>query len=139
MCKKYKKGEVSNGRVTGLEKYGVFLSFDDQYIGPVSYTHLDVYKRQQLVSMGIYNFTRNVDAIKFLIDNPNTYKDVAQYHQLNMNMMAPTETSSSSDDGSFGGTPTIVYEQRDLRIIGTVSYTHLDVYKRQLLVFLLIM
>ena len=36
----------------------------------------------QLVSMGIYNFTRNVDAIKFLIDNPNTYKDVAQYHQL---------------------------------------------------------
>lgn len=38
----------------------------------------------QLVSMGIYNFTRNIDAIKFLIDNPNTYKDVAQYHQLNM-------------------------------------------------------
>ena len=38
----------------------------------------------QLVSMGIYNFTRNIDAIQFLIDNPNTYKDVAQYHQLNM-------------------------------------------------------
>lgn len=37
----------------------------------------------QLVSMGIYNFTRNVDAIKFLIDNPNSYKDVASYHQLN--------------------------------------------------------
>ena len=25
-----------------------------------------------LVSMGIYNFTRNIDAIKFLIDNPNS-------------------------------------------------------------------
>ncbi len=37
----------------------------------------------QLVSMGIYNFTRNIDAVRFLIDNPNTYKDVAQYHQLN--------------------------------------------------------
>lgn len=37
----------------------------------------------QLVSMGIYNFTRSVDAVKFLIDNPNTYKDVASYHQLN--------------------------------------------------------
>lgn len=39
-----------------------------------------------LVSMGIYNFTRNVDAVKFLIENPNSYKDVAQYHQLNMVM-----------------------------------------------------
>ena len=38
----------------------------------------------QLVSMGIYNFTKNVDAITFLMDNPNTYKDVASFHQLNM-------------------------------------------------------
>ena len=37
-----------------------------------------------LVSMGIYNFTKNVDAIKFLMDNPNTYKDVASFHQLNI-------------------------------------------------------
>lgn len=36
----------------------------------------------QLVSMGIYNFTRKVDVIKFLIDNPNSYKDVANYQQL---------------------------------------------------------
>ena len=38
----------------------------------------------QLVSMGIYNFTKNLDAITFLMDNPNTYKDVASFHQLNM-------------------------------------------------------
>lgn len=37
----------------------------------------------KLVSMGIYNFTRNINAVKFLIDNPNSYKDVAQYHNLN--------------------------------------------------------
>lgn len=37
----------------------------------------------QLVSMGIYNFTRNIDAIPYLIKNPNIYKDVAQYHILN--------------------------------------------------------
>lgn len=36
----------------------------------------------ELVSMGIYNFTRNIDAISYLIDNPNTYKDVAQFHLL---------------------------------------------------------
>ena len=39
----------------------------------------------QLVSMGVYNFTRNINAVKFLIDNPNSYKDVAQYHNLNGN------------------------------------------------------
>lgn len=36
----------------------------------------------QLVSMGIYNFTREVDAVKFLIDSPNSYKDVARYQNL---------------------------------------------------------
>ena len=37
----------------------------------------------QLVSYGIYNFTRSVDAIPFLMDNPNSYKDVAAYQNLN--------------------------------------------------------
>ena len=36
----------------------------------------------QLVSMGIYNFTGDVNTIKYLIDNPNTYKDVANYHHI---------------------------------------------------------
>lgn len=36
----------------------------------------------QLVSMGIYNFATDVNVIKFLIDNPNTYKDVASYHNI---------------------------------------------------------
>ncbi len=35
-----------------------------------------------LISMGIYNFTMNVDGVKWLIDHPNSYRDVAQYHQL---------------------------------------------------------
>ncbi len=39
----------------------------------------------ELVSMGIYNFTRNIDAITYLIDNPNTYKDVAQFHMIGNN------------------------------------------------------
>ncbi len=37
----------------------------------------------QLVSMGIYNFTKKPDVVTFLIDNPNSYKDVASYQQLN--------------------------------------------------------
>lgn len=65
-----------------------------------------------LVSMGIYNFTRNIDAIKFLIDNPNTYKDVAQYHQLNsVNDVAPQTMS------------TVDYNRLGLRVIGIKNVT----------------
>lgn len=45
----------------------------------------------QLVSMGIYNFTKNIDAITFLMDNPNTYKDVARFHQLNGGVQEPNQ------------------------------------------------
>src|SRR5699024_6600400 len=37
----------------------------------------------QLVSMGIYNFATNVNDINYLINNPNSYKDVAKYHNIN--------------------------------------------------------
>ena len=42
-----------------------------------------------LVSMGIYNFTKSADNILFLIDNPNSYKDVASYQDLNMRPEEP--------------------------------------------------
>ena len=40
MCKKYQKGEVVEGCVTGIEKYGIFLSFDDDYIGLIHISEL---------------------------------------------------------------------------------------------------
>lgn len=65
-----------------------------------------------LVSMGIYNFTRNINAIKFLVDNPNSYKDVAQYHNLNGDDADPVEFDSFAGTGSGG-----------LRIIGFKNVT----------------
>ena len=41
----------------------------------------------QLISMGIYNFAKDVNGIQYLYNNPNSYRDVAQYHQL-QNMAA---------------------------------------------------
>lgn len=38
-----------------------------------------------LVSMGIYNFTKNLEGIQYLYNTPNTYRDVAQFHQLDAN------------------------------------------------------
>lgn len=36
----------------------------------------------KLISMGIYNFTTNIDGVKYLIKKSNTYKDVAHIQQL---------------------------------------------------------
>jgi len=43
----------------------------------------------KLISMGIYNFTRNVEGIQYLYNHPNSYRDVAQFHQLDEQMQAP--------------------------------------------------
>mgnify|MGYP004476001539 FL=1 len=36
----------------------------------------------KLISMGIYNFTTNLDGVNYLLNNPNTYRDVAHLHQI---------------------------------------------------------
>lgn len=36
----------------------------------------------KLISTGIYNFTTNLEGIVYLFNNPNSYKDVAQYHKI---------------------------------------------------------
>ena len=36
-----------------------------------------------LISMGIYNFTKNKDGIVYLLSHPNSYKDVANMHMIN--------------------------------------------------------
>lgn len=36
----------------------------------------------KLISMGIYNFTKNMEGILYLYEHPNSYRDVAHIHQL---------------------------------------------------------
>lgn len=36
----------------------------------------------KLISMGFYNFTTNLEGVEYLINNPNSYKDVAHLHQI---------------------------------------------------------
>ena len=60
----------------GLDVSKIILLLDDSPI-----VNSDEYK-SELVSIGIYNFTKNIDAIPYLIDNPNSYKDVAPFHML---------------------------------------------------------
>lgn len=59
----------------------------------------------KLISMGFYNFTTNLEGVEYLINNPNTYKDVAHLHQIEPvvavapmpGMMGPAASTGGSD------------------------------------------
>ena len=66
--------------------------------------------QDELVSMGIYNFTRNIDAIAYLVDNPNSYKDVAQFHMIggnggmmqnNMPQQQPMQQQNNNNNNNY--------------------------------------
>lgn len=77
----------------------------------------------QLVSMGIYNFTRNTEGIMYLLNNPNTYRDVAHLQQLNNSTVT---VSTPSAGVNIQSAPTInqtVVQQVTRRIIGVKNVT----------------
>lgn len=91
-----------------MSKVVLFLDDSDSVNSPVYLS--------QLVSMGIYNFTKTVDAVKFLIENPNSYKDVASYHQLNnVSIKNPTNDSTDKDP--------VKLDEAKLRVIGFKNIT----------------
>ena len=59
-----------------------------------------------LISMRIYNFTMNVEGVMYLYNNPNSYRDVAQYHQLDTyhdaNYAAPGAATSQATQVASG-------------------------------------
>ena len=93
----------------GLDMSKIILLLDDSEIvnSPMFLS--------QLVSMGIYNFTRNIDAVKFLIDNPNSYKDVASYHQLNNTPVSTINETGATQDN---------FNRLGLRVIGVKNVTN---------------
>lgn len=72
----------------------------------------------KIISMGIYNFTKNVDGIKYLYNNPNSYRDVAHIQQLEFEQQAQVQAQQ----------PIIIEKERIVeqsgpRIIGVKSVT----------------
>lgn len=47
----------------------------------------------KLISMGIYNFTKNAEGILYLYNNPNSYRDVAHIQQLDVDSGAQVPQS----------------------------------------------
>lgn len=70
----------------------------------------------KLIAMGIYNFTASVDGVMYLYNNPNSYRDVAQYHQID-------EDNVSMNNGGFMGSSIGVETSGPQRIIGIKNLT----------------
>lgn len=65
-----------------------------------------------IISIGIYNFAKNIEGILYLYNHPNTYRDVAQYHQLD-NVYQQNVSNQQSFLNMFT-------EQPDPNIIGSM-------------------
>ena len=61
----------------GLDMNKIILLLDD------SEQSTDRSYLSKLISMGIYNFTKNSEGIMYLLSNPNSYRDVAHIHNVN--------------------------------------------------------
>lgn len=75
-----------------------------------------------LISMGIYNFTRNLEGLMYLYNHPNSYKDVAHLHILggsmnlsnNNNNNNRVNTNKSMDNIMRGGAKIIGFKNLTL-------------------------
>lgn len=114
----------------------------------------------QLISMGFYNFGKNFEEIVYLVDHPNTYKDVAHLHQLSPvvqaapvvigGVQAPTQAVASApiqaapisriigfkNVTTNAGATTLVYlMKRELETIYGVNVLAIEVNKREFIYF----
>jgi len=76
--------------ITTLQKLSISLDMDKIILlldGDEESSSPDYISK--LISMGIYNFTQNMEGLMYLYNNPNSYRDVAHIHQLNQVNAAP--------------------------------------------------
>jgi len=96
----------------------------------------------KLISMGIYNFTRNLEGVRYLLQNPNSYRDVAHIHNVNATNEGYTDDSLSSNTRVIGvknltegaGATTLVYMMMK-HLSTNYSVCALEVDKRDFLYF----
>ena len=44
-----------------------------------------------IISIGIYNFTKNIEGVKYLLEKPNSYGDVMKYHKVDASIIEKTK------------------------------------------------
>lgn len=98
-----------------MEKVILLLDGTDATSNPVFLSNL--------VSMGIYNFTKNMEGIQYLYNTPNSYRDVAQFHELNNNSVGAPNHIITNKVINPTVTPVVVTETKGSRIIGIKNVT----------------
>ena len=71
-----------------------------------------------LVSMGIYNFTKNVEGIQYLYNTPNSYRDVAQFHRLDATF-GNAQAQQNNPQAQYMAAEPVVQAQPEPEFYGT--------------------
>jgi hypothetical protein len=74
----------------------------------------------KLISMGIYNFTKNIAGINYLMQHPNSYRDVAHLHNL---QNIPEENNETPPPVIIGEHIYVENAEQKLNILGIKSIT----------------
>src|SRR5574344_969723 len=93
--KDYKNLQTIQQLAIGLNAEKLILVIPDEQCSSSNYL-------SSIISMGIYNFTNNINAIKGLIEHPNEYKDVAKIQQINNLSQEIANRVNSSDNRIIG-------------------------------------
>jgi len=105
----------------GLDMDKVILLLDPTLMTNNSYL-------SKLISIGIYNFGETKQSLMYMYNHPNTYKDVAQYHNLSNNEPVTTVVSSDKKNKFLGiktnNNPNpVVTNVRNAKVIGFKNVT----------------
>jgi len=98
----------------------IFLLPEDNVV--ISDTYIS-----SLISMGIYNFAKNEAELKYLYNNPNSYKDVAHLHVLadnyNSNLGNNSNISNSNGTNDISDNDVKIEVNRP-KVIGVKNFTN---------------
>ena len=97
----------------------------------------------KIISMGIYNFTTTVDGVKYFLEHPNTYKDVAHIQQLNdlsstisEKVVAGSRIIGIKNVTDHAGSTTLIYMlKKELEQTYGMSVVAIEVNKHDFLYF----
>jgi hypothetical protein len=138
--KNYKDVKVLQKLTIALDMEKVILLLDDS-VESSSTGYLS-----KLISIGIYNFTKNVEGIMYLYDHPNTYRDVAHIHQLEIEKESKEEDVDTYNRGKGtiiigvknltrnAGATTLIYMMKQI-LAKNYSVVGIEVDKRDFLYF----
>ena len=129
--KNYKNLEVIQKLAMGLSADKLILVIPDEECSSSAYL-------SSIISMGIYNFTNNVNAIKQLIEHPNSYKDVAKIQQINASSIIASTSQNGErkiigvkDVTEHAGATTLIYiMKKELNNIYGNNVCALEINKR---------